>query len=73
MANVIHHDPQKFSMALRALLIAHSHLDFKSKQASSRPKVKRDKGMVYTNSPLLTSSHSEVNAVLSGMIKNNFS
>jgi len=65
-ANVIHHDPQKFSLAVRALLIAHRHLNLKKEQTSSRPKVKRHKGMVYTDSPLFSSYHSEVKAMLSG-------
>ncbi|MBN1906125.1 MAG: YvcK family protein [Deltaproteobacteria bacterium] len=67
MANVIHHDPQKFSLAVRALFIAHSHLNLKRERSSSRLIVRRHKGVVYTNSPLFSSYYSEAKAILSGI------
>jgi uncharacterized cofD-like protein len=65
-ANVIHHDPQKFSLAVRALLIAHRHLNLKTEQTSSRLKFRRHKGIVYTDSPLFSSYHAGAKAILSG-------
>jgi uncharacterized cofD-like protein len=67
LANVIHHDPQKFSLAVRALLVTHSHLNLKREEPSSWTAVRRHKGLVYTGSPLFCSYHSEVEAILSNM------
>jgi uncharacterized cofD-like protein len=64
LANVIHHDPQKFSLAVRALLIAHRHLNLKREAVSPQPLPKKYKGLVCTDSPLLSSYHSEAGAIL---------
>ena len=37
VAGVIHHDPQKFALAVRALLVAHQRLNLKREPVSSRP------------------------------------
>ncbi|UCH01260.1 MAG: YvcK family protein [Deltaproteobacteria bacterium] len=64
LANVIHHDPQKFTLAVRTLLIAHRHLNLKMGTVSPQPLPTKYKGLVCTDSPLLFTYHSEARAIL---------
>jgi uncharacterized cofD-like protein len=62
VAGVIHHDPQKFALAVRALLIAHQRLNLKREPVSLRPFFVRSVNR--TGAPLLCSYHKEVGARL---------
>ncbi|MBN2125712.1 MAG: YvcK family protein [Deltaproteobacteria bacterium] len=64
VADVIHHDPQKFSLAVRALLIAHQQLNLKRETVSLRPFPKRSENRICTDSPLLCSYYAEAGALL---------
>ncbi len=64
LASVIHHDPQKFSLAVRALLIAHKRLNLKQETMSSRPFPKKLEDCICTDSPLLFSYHAEAGSLL---------
>lgn len=64
LAGVIHHDPQKFSLAVRALLIAHQQWNLKRKAVSSRPISGNSGDRVCMDSPLLCDYHAEAGALL---------
>ncbi len=57
--NVIHHDPQEFCMAVRALLTAHRHLNLKRGKAALKPLQEKKRELKCTNSPLFHSYYSE--------------
>lgn len=64
LAGVIHHDPQKFSLAIRALLIAHQRLNLKRAPVSPRPFPKNAGDRICPDSPLLYSYHAGAGALL---------
>jgi uncharacterized cofD-like protein len=66
VAGVIHHDPQKFALVVRALLIAHHRLNLKKRPVSSRSFPTRFARHTYADAPLLCSYHKEVGALLAG-------
>ncbi len=66
VAGVIHHDPRKFALVVRALLIAHQRLKLKRRQVSSRRFPRGSAVRVYSGAPLLCSYHKEVGALLAG-------
>ncbi|MBN2060024.1 MAG: YvcK family protein, partial [Deltaproteobacteria bacterium] len=65
VAGVIHHDPQKFTLAMRALLVAHQRLNLKSERMSLRSIHPRSIENNRTDSILLCSYHAEAGALLS--------
>jgi len=64
VAGVIHHDPQKFALAVRALLVAHRRLGLKREPVSPRPFPSRSADHTFTGTPLLCSYYKEVGALL---------
>jgi len=66
VASVIHHDPQEFALAVRALLIAHQRFNLKREPVSLRPFPMRSVDRTYAGVPLLCSYHKEVSALLAG-------
>jgi uncharacterized cofD-like protein len=66
VAGVIHHDPRKFALVVRALLIAHQRLNLKRGPMSSRPLPARFMRRAYAYGPLLCSYHKEVGTLLAG-------
>jgi uncharacterized cofD-like protein len=66
VASVIHHDPQEFALAVRALLIAHQRFNLKHEPVSLRPFPMRSVDRTYAGVPLLCSYHKEVSALLAG-------
>jgi uncharacterized cofD-like protein len=68
-ASVIHHDPQKFALAVRALLTAHQRLNLKHERVSSRPSPARtmDKpDRPRPDAPLLCTYHRQIGSILAG-------
>ena len=63
-ASMIHHDPQKFALAVRALLIAHQRLNLKRKRASSRPLPVRTTERPRADAPLLCAYHTQMGSML---------
>jgi len=63
-ASVIHHDPQKFSLAVRALLVAHQRLNLKPDPASHRSYPGRALNSPPTDAPLLCSYHKRTGSIL---------
>jgi len=63
-AGVIHHDPRKFALMVRALLIAHQRLNLKRRLVSSRPFTTRFARRSYTDTPPLCSYYKKVGALL---------
>lgn len=63
-ASVIHHDPQKFALAVRTLLFAHQRLNLKPERALSRPLPVRTPGPPCTDAPLLSSYHRQTGSML---------
>ena len=63
-AGVIHHDPRKFALVVRALLIAHQRLNLKRRPMSSRRVPARSAGRIHADGPLLCSFHREAGALL---------
>jgi len=65
-ASVIHHDPQKFALAVRALLIAHQRLNLKPERASLQSSPLQPMDHPCTDAPLLCSYHKQMGAMLAG-------
>jgi uncharacterized cofD-like protein len=63
-AGVIHHDPQKFALAVRTLLVAHQRLGLNRKHASSRTIPARSSNNTVTGAPPLCCYYREADAVL---------
>ncbi|OPY92979.1 MAG: Gluconeogenesis factor [Syntrophaceae bacterium PtaU1.Bin231] len=63
-AGVIHHDPRKFALAVRAVLIAHQRLNLKQKRPPLYPPPARAPGRPRADAPLLCSYHRQVGALL---------
>jgi uncharacterized cofD-like protein len=57
--NVIHHDPRHFALAVRALFVAHRHLNLKREAPPPSPQAGGRGGFLQTDSPLLFSYHAE--------------
>ncbi|MBN2059192.1 MAG: YvcK family protein [Deltaproteobacteria bacterium] len=64
-ANVIHHDPQRFALAIRSLLVAHQRLRLKQKPVPSRPGAVTSRVRSHAGATMLCSYNSEIRAVLS--------
>lgn len=64
VASVIHHDPQKFALAVRALLIAHQRLNLKHNDASIQSFPVHVADHCRTGAPLLCSYHQQVGLML---------
>jgi len=64
IAGVIHHDPQKFALAVRALLIAHQHFNLKHEPSSSRTPPVQSAHHICIGMPPLCSYHREMGALL---------
>lgn len=63
-ASVIHHDPRKFALAVRALLVAHQQLNLKPDPASHRSYPGRTLNSPRTDAPLLCSYHKRTGSIL---------
>ena len=63
-AGVIHHDPQKFALAVRALLIAHQRLNLKNERSSLESYPVRNMDSPRTDAPLLCSYHKQIGSIL---------
>lgn len=63
-ASVIHHDPQKFALAVRALLIAHQRLNLKHERVSLRSFPARTMVQPRADAPLLCSYHKQIGSIL---------
>lgn len=63
-AGVIHHDPQKFALAVRALLIAHKKLNLKREPASKRLFTVRSADHAWAGDIPLCSYYSKADALL---------
>jgi hypothetical protein len=63
-AGVIHHDPQKFALAVRALLIAHKKLNLKREPASKRLFTVRSADPAWAGDIPLCSYYSKAGALL---------
>ncbi|ABC76630.1 gluconeogenesis factor YvcK family protein [Syntrophus aciditrophicus] len=63
-AGVIHHDPQKFALAVRALLIAHQRLNLKQERGSLRRFSPRLMKPPRADAPLLCTYYKQIGAIL---------
>ncbi|SEM20187.1 conserved hypothetical protein, cofD-related [Syntrophus gentianae] len=63
-ASVIHHDPQKFALAVRALLVAHSRLNLKPERLTLPPLPAQSLDVPCSVSPPLCSYYKQMGLVL---------
>lgn len=63
-ASVIHHDPQKFALAVRALLTAHRNLNLKSGRTSAKSRTAPAAAAPRADTPLLCSYYREMGSIL---------
>lgn len=63
-AGVIHHDPRKFALAVRALLVAHQELNLKHEPISASSSVARPAGLSYSVDLPLCSYYRKAGALL---------
>ena len=66
LASVIHHDPQEFALAVRAVLLAHQRLHLKREPVTLRASPARSVDRTCASGPLLCSYHQEVSGLLAG-------
>lgn len=65
-AGVIHHDPQRFALAVRALLIAHQRFNLKREPLSLRTFPAQSVDHTYPGAPPLCSYYHEMGSLLAG-------
>lgn len=66
VAGVIHHDPQKFALAVRTLLIAHQHFNLKHKPLSSGTSPLQSTNHICIGMTPLCFYHKEIGTLLAG-------